>query len=164
MSPAILPRPAVGVGAIVFDPTGRVLLVRRGRPPKAGLWSVPGGRLEVGESLAECCRREVLEETGIEVEPGPIVAVADREAEGFRYVIVDFLATLRSQQSPEPLPATDASDARWVDLESLAAYPLVEGLRAVILTVRSALDAGVSAGLCEAELGRLYLPRFKPVL
>jgi 8-oxo-dGTP diphosphatase len=163
MTDSIPQGPAVGVGAIVFDGRGRVLLVRRGGPPKVGFWTVPGGRLEPGETLVECCRREALEETGLEVEPGPIVAVADRAAEGFHYVIVDFVAVLRSAEVPEPRPATDAADARWVDPEDLQAYPLVEGLAAVIHAARSSLKARAGSGLFKADgVGRLFLPSVLP--
>lgn len=150
-------QPAIGVGAIVFDSQGRVLLVRRGQPPNKGLWSVPGGRLEPGESLIECCRREVLEETGMEIEPGPMVAVADRSGEGFRYVIVDFAASLKSPAGAEPVAATDVSDARWVELAELGDYALVEGLAAAISAALASLDGG--PGLCDVEgAGSLFLP------
>jgi 8-oxo-dGTP diphosphatase len=159
MTEILPPEPAVGVGALVFDPKGRVLLVRRGKPPALGLWSVPGGRLESGETLVGCCAREVFEETGIEVEPGPIMAVAERMAEGFHYVIVDFLAAPKSSAASEPVPATDVSDARWVDPAELAAYTLVEGLRDVIRAARTSLDAGFTLGLGDADgVGRLFLP------
>lgn len=152
--------PAIGVGAIVFDGQGRVLLVRRARPPKAGLWTVPGGRLEPGETLLECCRREVFEETGLAIEPGPIVAVADRAAEGFHYIIVDFAARLLSVDVSEPKPATDASDARWVELAVLDSFPLVEGLAAAVHAAKRSLESGAGQGLARADdIGRLFLPR-----
>jgi len=160
MSASMPAEPAVGVGAIVFDSRGRVLLICRGQPPKVGAWSVPGGRLEPGESLAACCVREVLEETGIEIEPGAIVAVADREAEGFRYLIVDFVAAPTSSPAPQPVAATDVSDARWVDPADLDAYPLVEGLRAAIGVARASLDAVPALGLGRADAaGSLFLPQ-----
>jgi 8-oxo-dGTP diphosphatase len=153
-------KPAIGVGAVVFDPEGRVLLIRRGKPPKMGLWSVPGGCLEPGETLVACCRREVLEETGIEIEPGPIVAVADRAAEGFHYVIIDFAAVPACSGVPDPVPATDVSDARWVDQTELDAYPLVEGLQAAIRSAWASLESGSIGGLGDADgAGRLFLPK-----
>jgi ADP-ribose pyrophosphatase YjhB (NUDIX family) len=159
MSDSIPTAPAVGVGAVVFDPAGRVLLVRRGKPPQAGWWTVPGGRLEPGESLADACRREVREETGLEVEPGPIIAIAERQAEGFHYVIVDFAARLKPGQRLAPTPASDASDARWVDVAELAEYPLVEGLLAAIEAARAGLADGSGLGLHYADgAGRLFLP------
>jgi 8-oxo-dGTP diphosphatase len=69
------PTPTVAVGAFVFDPEGRVLLVERGQPPGAGLWTVPGGRLEPGETLAQGVAREVREETGLVVEVGALACV-----------------------------------------------------------------------------------------
>lgn len=159
MTDSVLPEPAVGVGAVVFDAWNRVLLVRRGAPPKLGFWAVPGGRLEPGETLVQCCRRELREETGLDIEPGPIVAVADRAAEGFHYIIVDFAAVLPSADAPEPRPATDAADARWVELAELDAYPLVEGLAAVIHAAKRSLMAGAGPGLVQADgTGRLFLP------
>lgn len=151
--------PAIGVGAIVFDPSGRVLLVRRARPPKLGLWSAPGGRLEPGETLADCCRREVLEETGITIEPGPIVAVADRVSEGFHYIIFDFAAALACAGVPEPIPASDVSEARWVGPAELLAYTLVEGLAVVIEAVRASLETGAALGLSDVDGdSRLFVP------
>ena len=153
-------KPAVGVGGVVFDAQGRVLLVRRARPPQAGLWHIPGGRLEVGETLAECCRREVLEETGIEVRPGPIVAVADRAIEGFHYIIIDFLAERVQPDGGDPQPSSDASDARWVHPDELSTYPLVKGLREVIAAAHAGMAAGEGAGLAAAsDCSWLYLAK-----
>lgn len=152
-----MPVPAVGVGAIVFDTGGRVLLIRRGQPPRQGFWSVPGGRLEPGEDLAECCRRETLEETGLVIVPGPIVAVAERRAESFHYIIVDFLATLGDGPS-EPSPASDAAAARWVALPDLTGFELVEGLAEAIRAARRCLEGG--GGLAaRVGAGGLFLPR-----
>jgi ADP-ribose pyrophosphatase YjhB (NUDIX family) len=158
MTDALSILPAVGVGAIVFDRRGRVLLIRRGLPPRAGWWSVPGGRLEPGESLKDCCRREVLEETGLAIEPGPIVAVAERQGEGFHYVILDFAAKIAADPPPVPCPASDAADARWVALGDLDDYTLVEGLKDAILAAFPLLEPGSGAGLRDRDSGRLYLP------
>ncbi|MDD1650596.1 MAG: NUDIX hydrolase [Methylococcaceae bacterium] len=149
-------RPAVGVGGVVLDAEGRVLLVRRKHPPQAGLWHIPGGRLEAGETLAECCRREVLEETGIRVTPGPIIAVADRAIEGFHYIIIDFLAELTPDSPRQPFHSSDAADASWVHPQALGAYPLVEGLDAVIRAAKERrLAAGLAAG---TDCPWLYVP------
>src|SRR2546428_7972306 len=89
-------RPVVGVGAVVIDGS-RVLLVKRANEPLKGEWSLPGGAVEIGETLEAAIRREVREETGLDVEVGPIVDVLDRiryDPDGrikFHYVLVDFL-------------------------------------------------------------------------
>lgn len=149
-------RPAVGVGGVVFDADGRVLLVRRQHPPQAGLWHIPGGRLEAGETLAECCRREVWEETGIRVQPGPIVAVADRAIEGFHYIIIDFLAELLPESPREPRPSSDAAAAAWVHPGALGDYPLVEGLQTVIRAAQGWRQAGALGAA--ADCPWLYVP------
>ena len=125
-------RPSVGVGCVVFDGSGRVLLVQRSNPPQAGFWHIPGGRLEWGETLEACAKREVMEETGIEVRPKTIVAIADRSIEGFHYIIVDFLAELESGAEVTPCPSSDAAAAVWVAPADFNEYPLVEGIREVI--------------------------------
>src|SRR6266576_956396 len=90
------PRPILGVGAIIID-AGRVLLVERGREPLKGYWSLPGGVLETGEKLAEGIRREVLEETGLEIELLSVVEIFERimrDAAGvaeYHYVLIDYL-------------------------------------------------------------------------
>ena len=96
------PRPTVAVGAIVFDDRGRVLLVKRGRAPARGLWSLPGGKVDGGETLAAAVAREVLEETGVTVDVGALVEVVERivsepsdggdDAARWHYVILDYLA------------------------------------------------------------------------
>ncbi|MEY4683563.1 MAG: hypothetical protein RLZ25_22 [Pseudomonadota bacterium] len=127
------PIPAVGVGGLVFNDQGFVLLVARKNPPRAGEWHIPGGRLEPGESLTACCSREIWEETGIRATPGKIVAIADRQIDGFHYVIIDFLATLSpSEDKTAATPGSDALDAGWFDPEELNEMPLVEGLNEVI--------------------------------
>ncbi|CAL1240967.1 NUDIX hydrolase [Candidatus Methylocalor cossyra] len=159
----MIPEPAIGVGALVFDDRGRILLIRRDQEPAVGLWSLPGGRLEPGESLVQCCVREVREETGLTVRPGPIVAVVERRIDPFHYVIVDFLATLAQPGSPPPVPASDASEARWVALPELVRYPLAEGVERVI---RAAAGMPPGLGLVDPDgSGRDFLapsPRIPP--
>jgi ADP-ribose pyrophosphatase YjhB (NUDIX family) len=125
--------PIVGVGAVVFR-GGDVLLVRRGRPPGGGLWSLPGGRVHGGERLRDACRREVREETGVRVRLGPILGVFERMAEGRHYVIVDYVAHARP--GARARAASDAAEARWVSPRGLARLPTTPGLRAAIRAAR----------------------------
>jgi len=153
------PRSAVGVGAVVFDASERVLLIRRAKEPAFGLWSIPGGQQEPGETLVQCCRRETLEETGIEIDPGPVIALVERMIGDFHYVIVDFVATPKAPDGPAPNPATDVSDACWVALADLNRYALVEGLERVIRIARESLRSGFAVGLIDADgVGRDFLP------
>ena len=118
-------RPRVGVGAVVLR-EGRVLLVRRGIAPAQGLWAIPGGSLELGESLREGAEREILEETGITIRAGEPIFTCDaceRDGEGrvrFHYVIVDLAAEYVSGAAKG---ADDALDARWVSPEELRELP-----------------------------------------
>jgi len=126
--------PVAAVGAIVLDGR-RALLVKRGRPPAEGLWSIPGGVVKAGESLADAVAREVREECFIEVEVGPMVEVIeriDRDAEGgllYHYVILDFLA---DRIGGEPVAGSDAAETRWVDLDDLRDLDCTEGLEAIL--------------------------------
>lgn len=118
--------PRVGVGAITIH-EGKVLLVKRGVEPARGLWAVPGGTLELGETLQECTAREMLEETGITIKVGACVYVFDffeRDENGkikFHFVIVDFAG---QYLSGEPKSADDADDARWFAPEELRELPV----------------------------------------
>ena len=113
--------PRVAVGAVVFK-EGCVLLVRRGQPPAEDLWAIPGGSVEIGETLQEAAEREILEETGIQIRAlKPICAfdVIDRDAAGkvrFHYVIVDLAA---DYIMGEPVPGDDALEARWVSAREI---------------------------------------------
>ena len=115
--------PVAAVGGVVIH-DGAVLLVKRAYPPRQGEWSLPGGQLELGESLAEGVRREVREETGLDVEVGAVVDVFDRvhrdEAGRIRYhfVIVDFLCQPRGGTLAA---GDDAAAARWVPRAEVAA-------------------------------------------
>jgi len=110
--------PLVAVGAVVFK-NNCVLLVRRGQAPSEGLWAIPGGSVEIGETLQEAAEREILEETGIKIRAGkPIYTfdVIDRDQDGkirFHYVIIDLAA---DYVSGEPAAGDDAAEARWVSV------------------------------------------------
>ncbi|HVE95145.1 MAG TPA: NUDIX domain-containing protein [Acidimicrobiales bacterium] len=118
-------RPQVCVGAIAVD-EGRLLLIRRGHGPAAGEWSVPGGRVEFGETLAEAVVRELLEETGLEGVCGELVGWVERVDSEYHHVILDFHADVLD---PVPVAAgDDAVEARWVPLEEVAELTLVPGL------------------------------------
>lgn len=126
--------PIVGVGAIVFDDAGRVLLIERGKPPSAGLWSVPGGKLEPRETLAQAVAREVREETGLVVEVGPLACVLERMADDYHFVLLDYFARVTGGRLAA---GSDARAARFVDPDQLAALPLTEGLADVLARARA---------------------------
>ena len=105
VTPAAFALPRVAVGGVVLDPGGdgpRVLLVRRGRPPGEGRWSLPGGRVEPGERLAAAVVRELLEETGLVVEVGPLVEVAEILDPPHHYVILDYAVPARRRARSPP--------------------------------------------------------------
>ena len=119
------PRPEVCVGAVaVFDDS--ILLVRRGRGPGQGQWSVPGGRVEAGETLAEAVVRELAEETGLTGVCESLVGWAERIGPGYHYVILDFSVTIMCDS--DPVAGDDAAEAQWVPLAVVADLDLAEGL------------------------------------
>ena len=119
------PRPEVAVGAVVVD-RGRLLLVRRGRGPAVGSWSVPGGRVEPGETLVRAVEREVAEETALEVTCGPFVGWVERIGPDHHYLIMDFLATPTGRT--DVVAGDDADAVAWVDLGRVPEVDLVDGL------------------------------------
>jgi len=126
--------PLVGVGAIIIE-RDRVVLVKRGHPPLAGEWSIPGGVLEVGETLREAAAREALEETGLTVDVGELLGVYDRvvrdtdERIRYHYVLVDFLCR---RTAGEPYGAADAEEARWFTVDEVRELGLAEDTAEVI--------------------------------
>lgn len=153
--------PVVGVGVVLLD-GDRVLLVRRGLPPQVGRWSVPGGTVEVGETLRQAALRELKEETGLEAELGPIVEVLERmtppEAPSgsggpartrYHYVIIDFLGTAPTGAL---VAASDAAEARWVPIGELGRYDTTDGLAPVIERARFLRDDPSAAALAAASL------------
>lgn len=118
-------RPEICVGAIAVD-EGSILMVRRGRGPAQGTWSVPGGRVEAGESLAEAVVRELAEETGLAGVCEGLVGWAERIEADFHYVILDFTVTVMTDA--DPVAGDDAAEARWVALSEVAELTLADGL------------------------------------
>ena len=127
-------RPILGVGAIIID-DGRVLLAERGREPLKGYWSLPGGAVEVGETLEQAVRRETLEETGLEIDPVAVVEIFERitrdstGAAEYHYVLIDYLCRVTGGVL---LPGDDVSRAEWVRRAGLAQYRITEGTLPVI--------------------------------
>jgi ADP-ribose pyrophosphatase YjhB (NUDIX family) len=110
----------------VTDGQGRLLMIKRGHEPGAGLWSIPGGRIEPGETDAEALVREMFEETGLAVEVGPLIGSVQRPGLGGAVIdIRDYAATVTGGTLR---PGDDAADARWVDLADLASLEITEGL------------------------------------
>ncbi|SNR74423.1 NUDIX hydrolase [Blastococcus mobilis] len=115
------------VGAVVQDPSGRLLLIRRGHAPHAGLWSLPGGRVEEGETLEQAVRREVLEETGLRVRPGAVVGRVRIPGDGVVYDVAD-LACTPDPPGQQPVAGDDATDVLFADDVSLGRLPCTPGL------------------------------------
>jgi ADP-ribose pyrophosphatase YjhB (NUDIX family) len=139
-------RPIVGVGAVVVK-DGRALIVKRAHEPRRGEWSLPGGHVELGESLVDAVRREIKEETGLDVRVGPIIEVFDRihrvgERVRYHFVIVDYLCACTGGTL---CAGDDAEDAAWVGAADVEAYAvnehaarvLREGLRLAAAAVPS---------------------------
>jgi ADP-ribose pyrophosphatase YjhB (NUDIX family) len=128
------PRPILGVGALILD-SDRILLVQRGKEPLQGYWSLPGGAVETGERLEDALRREVREETGLDVAVESIATVFERiipDASGiceYHYVLVDFFCRV---EGGTLAAGTDSSDAEWVALPDLARLQLTSGTHEVV--------------------------------
>jgi ADP-ribose pyrophosphatase YjhB (NUDIX family) len=114
----------VAVGAVALD-DGRLLLVRRGRGPAAGEWSVPGGRVEAGESLHTAVVREVLEETGLEVVVDRFLGWVERIGSEHHFVILDFAVTVLAG---DLVAGDDAAEVAWVPAEEIGELRLVDGM------------------------------------
>ena len=127
-------RPLIGVGAVIVS-QGRVVVVRRGHEPLKGEWSIPGGVLEIGETLRAGAAREALEETGLVVEAGEVLEVLDRivrDKEGriqFHYVLIDFLCRVTGG---ELRAGEDADEARWLSAEELDEFPIADSAAEVL--------------------------------
>ena len=136
--------PMVGVAAVVVDEAGRCLLVKRGRPPLAGSWGVPGGLLDLGERLAAGAHREVLEETGIEADIRDVVGtfepiqLDDQDRIEYHYVVIDFWARY---VAGDARAEDDANDVAWVSMDELERYALTPETRTVVLAAYEAWTA-----------------------
>jgi 8-oxo-dGTP diphosphatase len=138
-------RPLVGVGAIILD-GDRVLLAQRGKEPLKGWWSLPGGALETGELLADAVRREVREETGLEIHPASVFEIFERitrDAAGipeYHYVLIDYLCRVTGG---ELAAGDDVCRVEWVRRTDLSALQITEGTLGVIeKAFRQATDEG----------------------
>jgi 8-oxo-dGTP diphosphatase len=119
-------RPELAVGAVVLR-DDHLLLIRRGRGVAEGRWSLPGGRVEHGELLAEATVRELLEETGLEGVCGELVGIVERFIDDEHFVILDYGVTLLDPDA-EPIAGDDAAEVAWVSLHDVATWRLVDGL------------------------------------
>ncbi|MDI3306113.1 MAG: NUDIX domain-containing protein [Acetobacteraceae bacterium] len=132
-------RPWVGIGVVAFD-GDRVLLVQRGKPPRLGMWSLPGGAQQVGERAEAAARRELLEETGIEVGPLEVAAVVDaishdeKGAVRFHYTIVDYCGRWSAGVAR---PGDDVAAVAWALPEELPTFDLTPDVLRVISLARS---------------------------
>ena len=126
-------QPVVSVGALIVH-EGKILLVKRARPPSKGKWSIPGGAVELGEEVREALVREVKEECGLDIEVDRLLDVVDNivvNKEGhlrFHYVILDFLARPKGGSLR---PADDVLEARWISLEEVEEYDLTKTFRSL---------------------------------
>jgi 8-oxo-dGTP diphosphatase len=127
-------RPIVGVGGVIID-AGKVVLIKRKYEPLKGHWSLPGGMVEVGETLEAALTRELLEETGLSVDVGPVIEVFDRITRDeerrvrYHYVLVDYLCWLAGGALRA---GSDVDAAIWVDPATLAEYSLTEKAMSII--------------------------------
>lgn len=152
--------PITSAAAVILKDNA-VLLIKRGFPPRAGIWTFPGGAVEVGETAREACAREVFEETGLAVAVGPVIDAVDiMEQDGprwrYHYTVLDFLAEVESA-SGDLLPASDACDAVWAPLDDLARYdltPLAQHVLARALWMRNGETGPLLDMSAKATIGK----------
>ncbi len=142
------PVPLVGVAGVVIKDSC-VLMIQRGKEPGRGRWSIPGGRLRLGERVRDGVEREVFEECGVRIRPGDLLGVADliqRDDDGrirYHYVLIDLTA---EYLSGNPRPSSDALAARWVPFDELFAFEMPDRLRRLLDRVLAEVKASKAAG------------------
>ena len=119
------------VGAVVHDDRGRLLVIRRGHAPSAGLWSVPGGRVEPGEDEVAAVVREVAEETGLQVRPDRVLGRVRIDGDGVVFTVTDWACTLLDP-AQRPVAGDDAADVAFVDAAGLGALEVAPGVVAAL--------------------------------
>jgi 8-oxo-dGTP diphosphatase len=127
-----LDSPIVGAGAAIIDGT-RLLLIKRGREPGKGLWAVPGGKVEPGEALRDTVRREVKEETGLDIEVGELIWAGENIGEHGHLVLIDYLAEVIGGDLS---PGDDADEAAWVEIGEAGDWPLTMSMHDLIETLK----------------------------
>jgi 8-oxo-dGTP diphosphatase len=125
----------IGVAAVIWNDRREVLLIRRTKQPRQGEWSLPGGRVEFGERLEDALKREIREETGLEIEVVGLIDVAETindasaGAAGAHFVLIDYATRV---VSGEAVAASDAADATWVPIGKLGDYPMWAEMRRIV--------------------------------
>lgn len=114
-------RPLVAVGGVIINEQNQVLLVKRSKPPNKGEWAIPGGKVEFGETVFDAVKREMREETNLDVIPKELLAIVQIIKEGFHYIILDFICKI---STGELKPSSDALDAKFFSLDEIRRLPV----------------------------------------
>lgn len=131
------PVPRVGVGGVVMQ-AGALLMVERGRPPRAGQWAIPGGKLRWGERLEEAVAREVEEETGLRVEVGELIWSGQTIGPDWHFILLDFEAEVTGGSL---VAGDDAAAAAWVPLDEVEELPLTSSMHELLALLRRRSNA-----------------------